>query len=162
MSVGEKIKQLRKRENMTQKELAQRTGFAEITIRQYENHNRTPKLETLIKIADALNVPVYELLDDFRAELSEIPRKFEATFKQSLQMTRESINEALPKFAENAQDVLNSDFRSAFLLNDFGRLNNAGRNVALERIKELTEIERYIAPDDPAPADQPDQHPDQD
>lgn len=60
--VGQNIKRLRKQRHLTQKELAKSLGVAEITIRQYENNNRTPTLSILYQIADALQVDIRELL----------------------------------------------------------------------------------------------------
>lgn len=63
MNTGEKIKQLRIKNGITQKELANKSGLATGTIQQYELQKRKPKLETVEKIADALNVKIDELLD---------------------------------------------------------------------------------------------------
>lgn len=60
--VGENIKRFRKKANLTQKELAEKCGFAEITIRQYENGKRAPKIETMQKIATVLAVPISDLI----------------------------------------------------------------------------------------------------
>lgn len=58
---GDAIRSARKKAGLTQKELAEKTGLAEITIRQYENNKREPRNETLQKISIALNIPVSEL-----------------------------------------------------------------------------------------------------
>ena len=63
--VGENIKRFRKKANLTQKELAEKCGFAEITIRQYENGKRAPKIETMQKIATVLAVPISDLIQSF-------------------------------------------------------------------------------------------------
>ena len=60
MAIGEEIKRNRKRQGLTQKKLAELTGIAEITIRQYEAGKYAPKLEQVKKIAAALNVPLGE------------------------------------------------------------------------------------------------------
>ncbi len=60
--LGNNIKTARKRLKITQKELATRLGIAEITIRKYENGDREPNLETIEKLAIALEVTPYELL----------------------------------------------------------------------------------------------------
>ena len=64
MTIGEKIKKARQEKNITQKELAEQIGCAEITIRQYESNKREPKLEIIKKIATVLNITVLELLPD--------------------------------------------------------------------------------------------------
>lgn len=63
MSLGAKIKKLRKTKKMTQKELADIIGVKTITIRKYESDEREPKIEVLEKIASALDTNIWELLD---------------------------------------------------------------------------------------------------
>lgn len=63
MTTGERIKNARKAVGLTQKQLAEMCGIAEITIRQYESDKRIPKSKELTeKIAAALNVSGVYLL----------------------------------------------------------------------------------------------------
>lgn len=55
-NVGTKIREIRLSQGMTQKELGEKAGIAEPTIRRYELGKLNPKLETVKKIACALNV----------------------------------------------------------------------------------------------------------
>ena len=64
MPTGEKIKEFRKKRGLTQKQLGDLCGMADSAIRRYENGRANPKIETLRKIADALEVNVTELLND--------------------------------------------------------------------------------------------------
>lgn len=61
MSVGKNIKRIRKQKGFTQKELAEKLGVSQQNLAQYEGDKRNPKLETIIKIADGLNVSIDEL-----------------------------------------------------------------------------------------------------
>lgn len=61
MSIGQNIKKYRKEKKITQKELATLVGVNEVTIRSYEAEKYRPKIETLKKIADALNISIAEL-----------------------------------------------------------------------------------------------------
>lgn len=61
MAIGEQIKTLRKKMGYTQKQLAEKCGMAEITIRQYELNKREPRQETIEKIATALRVDPFSL-----------------------------------------------------------------------------------------------------
>ena len=54
-----RIKEILKEKGQTQKDLAQRMGVAEISLSRSINGN--PNLETLQKIADALEVDISEL-----------------------------------------------------------------------------------------------------
>lgn len=57
MTFGNNIKRIRIEQNLTQKELAEKIGCAEITIRQYEADKRQPNINQLHKLATALKVP---------------------------------------------------------------------------------------------------------
>ena len=56
-TIGAKIREFRKARGMTQKELGEKSGIAEPTIRRYELGKLNPKFETVKTIATALNVP---------------------------------------------------------------------------------------------------------
>ena len=58
MKTGEIIKIYRRKKNLTQKELADKINKSLPTIRKQENGSIKPPLESLIKIADVLNVPL--------------------------------------------------------------------------------------------------------
>lgn len=63
METGKRIKNARKRKGMTQRQLGEACGIDEANIRKYESGRQNPKFETLEKIASALQIPVYELID---------------------------------------------------------------------------------------------------
>ncbi|GAB5615703.1 hypothetical protein JCM31739_05280 [Faecalimonas canis] len=62
MTIGEKIKTLRQKKRLTQKQLGDLCGMADSAIRRYENGRAKPKIETLQKIADALDIKISELI----------------------------------------------------------------------------------------------------
>ena len=68
MTLGENIKRYRLEKGLTQKQLADNLGLAEITIRQYENDKRTPKIDTINEIAGALGIGIRRLYPDFTYE----------------------------------------------------------------------------------------------
>lgn len=61
---GEKIKSLRMERGLTQKQLAEKSGVIETTIRKYELGLQNPKVENLQKIAGALGTQTYLLMDE--------------------------------------------------------------------------------------------------
>lgn len=64
MAIGENIRYYRRKQNMSQKELGEKLGgVSQQQIGRWENGDKNPKLETQIKIAAALNVPVSQLND---------------------------------------------------------------------------------------------------
>ncbi len=64
MPTGTKIKEIRKQKGLTQKQLGDLCGMADSAIRRYENGNANPKIETLQKIADALEVSIIDLFEN--------------------------------------------------------------------------------------------------
>lgn len=64
MTIGERIRAIRTATGMTQKQLGERSSMADSAIRKYESEKIIPKLETIRKIADALEVPVLALLGE--------------------------------------------------------------------------------------------------
>ena len=59
--IGKRIKQFRKEKRITQKQLAEEVGCAEMTISQYERGLYSPKTNTRIAIAKALGIPYNSL-----------------------------------------------------------------------------------------------------
>ena len=71
MSIGKNIKKIRKGK-MTQVELAAKLGKSESMIRKYESDLVTPSVETLNKISEIFEVPVYKLIEnDERIEVEK-------------------------------------------------------------------------------------------
>ena len=63
MISGKKLKRIRSFRKLTQKELAIMSGLTDAAIRNYELGNRSPNIEQLRKIADALNCDISALID---------------------------------------------------------------------------------------------------
>lgn len=62
MILGEQIKKYRKKAGLTQKQLGEKLGISQQQIAQYENGKRVPKIDALIKIANALNAKFSDLI----------------------------------------------------------------------------------------------------
>ena len=61
--IGEKIKEIREEKGITQYRLSQLTGINRSTIKRYEeNYIKKISLENLIKICNALEVDIKEIL----------------------------------------------------------------------------------------------------
>ncbi len=70
--LANKIKEYRKLRNMTALDLSEKSGINLSTIKKYETDGRNPKLEQLQKIADALEVSIFEFLDIEIKSVSDI------------------------------------------------------------------------------------------
>ena len=120
MSTAEKIKEMRKKAGLSQKELGEKLGVSQVMISAYESGIRKPKIETLQKIAAALNVSL-EVLDPniVIKTLTDIEKAIEDLI---------DINDTL---------LFNK------LVTDFDKLNPSGKEEACKRVNELTEIQKY-------------------
>ena len=73
MEVKDRLRQLRKEQGYTQKELSEKSGLAIVTIRQYESGKRKPNFEALLKLSEAFHLNnITELYD---AENQAIDKK---------------------------------------------------------------------------------------
>lgn len=63
MNVGLRIKEARKAQKLTQKQLADKMGVAEVTIRQYEAGRRAISLDQLEKVAASLDTAIMFFID---------------------------------------------------------------------------------------------------
>jgi transcriptional regulator with XRE-family HTH domain len=64
MVIGDKLKTLRAQKNMSQGDLEKRTGLLRCYISRVENGHTVPSVDTLEKMARALEVPMYRLFTD--------------------------------------------------------------------------------------------------
>ncbi|MBU3884344.1 XRE family transcriptional regulator [Lactococcus lactis] len=62
ITFAENIKQFRKAKSMSMEELGKRLGKAKSTISAWENGKRTPKINELKSISEALGVTISQLL----------------------------------------------------------------------------------------------------
>lgn len=113
---------------MTQAELAQKAGISEISIRKYETGERKPKYETVLKIANALDVQTKDLFSQ------DTPHEIISLF-YGVDTFKRKLTES------NLTDDENK------LLLSFNVLNSQGKQEALKRVDELTEIKKYTDPD---------------
>jgi len=57
MNIGTAVRQLRKKEKLSQLELAERSGLTQTALSQIESGSRRPNAESLKKITDYFKVP---------------------------------------------------------------------------------------------------------
>lgn len=122
---GENIKRIRKEKNITQKQLAERSGLSVTSIQYYECGKFKPKVEQVERLAEALEVSPVEIMGfnywDSNVSVQQIANEAAVL---------DSIGSA---YGEQAVSVLI----------DFLSLNDTGRRKAAEYIADLTEQTKY-------------------
>ena len=142
MSLGSRIRKARKSRGLTQIELSEKSGIAVNSLRRYEADARQPQLSTLRRIAEALEVPVTQLMgcyEDFSVDLLARVLKTPGTKALEEKIANSAVN-ALGKL--HMQDKEHEDQLDR-VITAFSQLNNDGQKVAVERVEELTEIPKY-------------------
>lgn len=66
-TLGERLRTYRKRRNMTQEELAYRASFSTSFISDIERAEKSPTIESLVRITDALGITLEELFANTQA-----------------------------------------------------------------------------------------------
>ena len=64
MIVGDRLRELREAKSLSQGDIEKRTGLLRCYISRVENGHTVPAIETLEKMARALEVPLYHLMYD--------------------------------------------------------------------------------------------------
>lgn len=74
MVIGDKLRELRETKKLSQGDMEKRTGLLRCYISRVENGHTVPSVETLEKMARALEIPMYRLFtDDEHVKKPNIP-----------------------------------------------------------------------------------------
>lgn len=71
-TITENIKHFRSKRNVSQEKLSQMCGYSSTYIGKIERGQRSPSLDTLIRIAEALQVPIGSFFDPFYREQDQL------------------------------------------------------------------------------------------
>lgn len=83
MNIGDKIKELRQNQNLTQDDLSKLTGISRITLGNYERGERTPTIDKMYVIAKALNVTIDDFMEYTEEETKSTLQKAKIFFTNS-------------------------------------------------------------------------------
>ena len=75
MIIGDRLRLLRETKKLSQGDIEKRTGLLRCYISRVENGHTVPAIETLEKLARAMEIPLYQLFYDGE-EPPELPRTF--------------------------------------------------------------------------------------
>jgi len=88
IKIGSFIKELRKEQNFTQEEMAEKLGVARRTVSRWETGSNMPDLDILIEMADFYDVDLREILDGERKS-----EKMDKELKETVLKVAEYSNE---------------------------------------------------------------------
>lgn len=122
MTIGQNIKLARKNAGLTQKQLAEKSGIATITLQQYERDVREPKLETIARIARALNLYASDLIIDQWKCVKMDP-------------------------SDKSEILVDDDLYQRMTI-AFSKLNRKGAEKAASAVEDLAKIQEYRRDED--------------
>lgn len=149
MDIGTRIKELRKARGMTQKELAKKTSLSIASIQGYEQKKYKPKLNTIAKIAVALDVLLLDLVDTddpiLQNEITAINIPDLNYINSVLRSTRSQNIYELNQILSDKNDIQQLFWD---LLTNFNLLNEFGKKEAVKQIELFSKIPDYRKEDD--------------
>lgn len=138
MSVGENIKTYRKNKHLTQKQLADKIGLSEITIRRYEKNTNVPTIEILNKISEVLDVSTNNLLNPHDKSKYEL--------EEALLNGSSDIPKLVSNFESSAKDESVRNFRNLIEVLDWKAFNDLNDNDIYDVVnsQELYDYLRFL------------------
>lgn len=102
MDIGKSIKEKRNAIGMTMKKLGEEVGVSEQAISQYENNKREPNMEIILKISNALNCTVKDLVGN---DIYEI---YKSLMDKAMDATERAfyVAEKLEKYGDSWKDAV--------------------------------------------------------
>ena len=125
MDIGDRIKEYRKKARLTQNQLGELSGTSERTIQQYESHKRQPRIEQLHKIANALSIPIEDLIGTRNLDI---------------------VNDVVGLFSDEVKEIQDSPEEIALkssLDYNFTMLNIEGKKKVVAFSEDIAKIPEY-------------------
>ncbi len=154
MTIGDKLRNIRTEKGFSQNDIAKKLGISQPSYAQYESGKRKPKIETLFRISNALGMTPEEFRDwwfsdevesDFYKGMSAKEMRSISAMR-TLQEVRHQKSDL--ESAGRLLPIIDFDSHFEILLHDYEKLNTIGRNEAVKRVSELTEIKKYTEKED--------------
>lgn len=136
MDIGSKIKELRESKGLTQKELGKRIGVTAVTITRYERGDRNPSIEMLNKIADALNVPLSDLILHRTQDSLEILYEVPTSKNQLIDRKIDCICELIAAISYEETTIRNFSFS----IDELFKIQEYISNQLLIKISEIKNV----------------------
>ena len=117
----ELLKQTRLSKGLSQKEVSEKLGVAKSTYSMYESGTREPNIQTILKLAELLSIPVSDLLID------------------------NNTYDVYKTGNHKSEIVIDLTDRAKYI-DCYDNMNNFGKAEALKRVQEMTEFKKYTDP----------------
>ena len=151
MTLGERIYKLRESLQLSQKEFAEKIGVSQSSIFYWESGKKEPKLSQLEKIADALQIPVTDLLYDETGNTNESIQK--TLLNQIKEIYEEHPDNPKPFLLKALEDSIyitkktieerQAESEEKLILDQYNKLNSAGKQKAVEYTTDLAQMPKY-------------------
>lgn len=105
MSWKEKVTELMKQRNITQKQLSQLSGITESSISRYLHSEQRPRMDIVVNVAKALHVETEYLLDDSERGESAYSSIATAIARKGSELTAEEKNQLIALILGAKKDV---------------------------------------------------------
>lgn len=152
MNISDNLKRLRKEKRLTQKKLAEISGVSENAIKQYETNKRTPRIEQLTLLAEALDTTTSNLMGTtiFYEKQVEILNDLVVSdsiehgqIRTGYQHLLVSLERLLGKFPDDEEIILSILTRFMFMIE--GLYLNVGNNSPTLVSKDLAIIDELTS-----------------
>lgn len=114
------------------------------SISQWERDIRKPKFETLQRISSALGVHPGELMGllDYGNNVWG-PENVSSDLLEEIEIRKAQLSANKEELDKILRAEMEQEEQEAAILSVYRRLNKAGKEVAVDRVRELTEIPKY-------------------
>ena len=125
IKIGQFIAALRKEQNLTQLELANKLGVTDRAVSKWENGRGLPDISLIIPLCEALSISVNELLCGEKIVTEDITKKSEENIIETLSYSEKRVKKTKLIFYSVLASVLSVIiiFITAFII-DIGRMKN--------------------------------------
>lgn len=142
MTFADTLRNIRKEKGITQEVLAHKLGITKGMISQYETGKRTPKLDTIKKIAAALGCNVNSLISrDTIMDIIQEGKTEQAQLEKLSTFYHLSTNEIVDLIEQHLFFDPTNDNKE--ILDLFAKLNLHGRDKVIQYARDLLENPKY-------------------
>ncbi|MDO4479035.1 MAG: helix-turn-helix transcriptional regulator [Lachnospiraceae bacterium] len=92
MTFGEKLKQLRERQGLSQEKLSEKLNVSRQVITKWENGTGIPRIENLKALADFFHVTIDELLGRTEASNADLMTEYRRTIEALREYTQTTVH----------------------------------------------------------------------